>query len=126
MRPIYALVLVACTSPGSPPQAQDARVPGALPSDAYYDQPMTDFCSPSGPVECELELGFCADGTYTNMYGDIGTVGTYRIDDGVAIDDANHFAFDLTTQLITAGPDASDQPWQATTVVQDADVACMQ
>ncbi len=77
-----------------------------LPSDAYYQGPPP--CAEPGPVECEFELAFCTDGTYTLLLGDDGTVGMYRVDDGVAIDDDSGFEFDFTTQRITAGPNVGD------------------
>jgi hypothetical protein len=122
VRPIFCVLLAACTSPSSPPGPTPADP--VLPSDAYYQGPPP--CAEPGPVECEFELAFCTDGTYTLLLGDDGTVGTYRIDDGVAIDDNSGFEFDFTTQTITAGPNAGDGPLQPTTVVQDADVACTQ
>jgi hypothetical protein len=119
VKPIFAVCVVACTSSASEP----AKV---LPDDVYFMQDPTDFCGSGRPAVCELELSFCADGTYTLLLGDDGTVGTYRLDSDVAIDSSTGFMFDFALRRITEGPSWSAMPWTPATVVQDADVACSQ
>jgi hypothetical protein len=116
VRVIFALVLVAACGAEPPPTGP------ALPSDAYY----TQECFPEG---CREQLGFCSDGTWSMLIDEMELVhGGYVVEAGRAVDDNRcddvpGFTFDFATRRIVAGV-SGDMPWQATTAVQDADVAC--
>lgn len=117
VRTTFVLALAACGEP--------AATGPVLPSDAYY----TQTCDLPG---CKEQLGFCSDGTWSMLVSDGAEFlsGTYVLDDGLAIDndvadEDPSFTFDFTTQRVLDG--LSDAfAWQATTAVQDPDVACAQ
>jgi hypothetical protein len=123
VKALFALALVACTRNTSTPPP-DAEVQ-LLSNDVYFDQG-TPPCGAPSPQDCTFELGFCTDASYRFLMGDVITAGTYQLENGNAVDETTGFTFDFTMQriVVSDGIHEDTAPWQATTAVQDADVAC--
>ena len=119
MRPIFALVLLAACTTSQP------SAPATLQRDAYYVQG-TAPCGAPEPQDCVFELGFCTDGSYGFLMGDVMNPGTYQLENGLAVDETSGFEFDFTTQIMVGndGIHVDNAPWVVATVDQASSVAC--
>jgi hypothetical protein len=121
MKMIIAAAVFVCASctTSQPEQHQDV-----LPTDAYYII-VTPECAASNELElCASELGFCTDGTYAAVYPGEADGGSYTIDNGLAVDTLNGFAFDFTTQQIVESGTAYTTPWSTATGDENTLVVC--
>ncbi|MBA3461183.1 MAG: hypothetical protein H0T46_14560 [Deltaproteobacteria bacterium] len=95
------LFAAACVSTSS-------SEPPVLPSDAYFTGVPSQFSSTEECLansrhpygwDCSFELAFCHTGAAGYRQGDVITVGTYQLDDGLAVGKlgASPFQFDLET-----------------------------
>ncbi|HEY3801288.1 MAG TPA: hypothetical protein VGL61_01725 [Kofleriaceae bacterium] len=120
MRTIIIAALLASASCTTAPESHQ----DVLADDAYYII-VTPQCTASGDLElCAFELGFCTDGTYSAVLAGGGEAGTYTILHGLAVDDANSFEFDFTTQQIIEPGTTSTTPWSVATADDNTLVAC--
>jgi hypothetical protein len=122
MKTLAALALFVSACSTAPETHEDV-----LPTDAYYIIATPEcLASSNDPAQCAFELGFCVDGTYSLVLSLSGSAesGTYAIEDGVAIDDSNAFAFDFTTQQLVEPGTKYTTPWSIATGDENTLVVC--
>lgn len=124
MKALVFVALAACAGQPVPEDdvAQAPLVP--LSADTYFILGVPSCGAPT-PEGCVMELGFCADGSYTHKRGDVITSGAYGVDEqSIAVDEAAAFQFDFQNDVSDDAVGTMLGPWNPATADTDVDVRC--